>query len=126
MQIDELIGKYVELRDKKAEIKAAYTEKAAKIDAVLDKIEGKLLETFTKSGTESVRTEFGTAYKSTVVSCTTADKSVFLKFVQDNDAWPLLDARPLKSAIVEYQEQHQNIPPGLNWSSEVVVNVRRA
>lgn len=125
MQLSDLIGKYVELRDKKAELKAAYTEKAAKIDTVLAKIEGKLLETFDQSGTESVRTEFGTAYKSTVVSCTTADKGAFLKFVQDNDAWPLLDARPLKSAIIEYKDQHQDIPPGLNWRSEIVVNVRR-
>lgn len=126
MQLDELIGKYVEIRDMKSALKKAYTEKAVKIDAVLTKIEGKLLERFAADGTESVRTEFGTAYKTTNHLCSAADKSVFMDFIKNNNEWALLDGRPLKSAVEQYIETHQNVPPGINWTTEVVVNVRRS
>jgi hypothetical protein len=126
MQLDELIGKYVEIRDKKSELKKAYDEKAARCDAELDKIEAALLRTFEATGVESMRTDFGTAYKTRRVSCTTADKAAFLDFIKSNDEWALLDARPLKTAVAQYEEEHQAIPPGLNWSSEVVVQIRRS
>lgn len=126
MQLDELIGKYVALRDKKAEITAEHKVKVGKIDEVLTKIEGALLRTFESTGTESVRTEFGTAFKATTVSITAADKSAFLDFIKEKDAWPLLDVRPLKSAVVEYQENSGDLPPGLSMRSEIVVQIRRS
>lgn len=126
MQLNELIAKYVELRDKKAELATAAKEKIARIDVVLDKMEAALLVALEQSGAESFKTDQGTAYKTDKVSCTTADKTVFLEFIRANDLWPLLDARPLKAAIEEYKNEHGDIPPGLNWRSEKVVNVRRS
>lgn len=126
MQLSELIGKYVQIRDKKAEIKAQYDAKIALVDEALSKIEAKLLETFQATGVESVRTDFGTAYTSTRHSCTAADKEAFLNFIRDNEEWGLLEVRPLKTAVEQYKSMHDDLPPGLNWRSEVVVNVRRS
>jgi hypothetical protein len=126
MQLSELIGKYVEIRDKKAEIKAEYDAKIAKIDAVLDKIECALLASFQQTGTESVKTDSGTAYIVERNYCTAADKSAFLDFVKDKDEWGLLEIRPMKSAVETYKSLHNDLPPGLNWRSEVVVNIRRS
>jgi hypothetical protein len=126
MQLNELIGRYVQIRDKKAEIKAQYDAKVAAIDEALDKIEAKLLETFQHTGVESVRTDYGTAYTSTRNYCTAADKQAFLDFIQSREEWGLLDVRPLKSAVESYKDANQELPPGLNWRSEIVVNVRRS
>lgn len=126
MQLNELIGRYVQIRDKKSELKAAYDAKAALIDQALEKIEAKLLETFEANGTESVRTEHGTAYTSTRNYCSAADKEAFLEFVKREDDWGLLDVRPLKSAVEQYKSTNDDLPPGLNWRSERVVNIRRS
>jgi len=126
MKMSELVAMYIQLRDKKAEYKAEYEAKVAKIEENLDKIEAKLLQVFEESGMDSVKTEAGTAYKSTRVSVTTGDKDAFMEFVRTNDEWPLLEVRPSKSAIEQYREQHDDLPPGINWRAEQVVNIRRS
>jgi hypothetical protein len=126
MKMSDLVAKYIQLRDKKAEYKAEYDAKVAKIEEVLDKIEGKFLQVFEESGMDSVKTEAGTAYKSTRVSVTTGDKDAFMEFVRTNDEWPLLEVRPSKSAVEEYRAAHDDLPPGINWRAEQVVNIRRS
>ena len=126
MKMSDLVAKYIQLRDKKAEYKAEYDAKVSTIEAILDKIEGKFLQVFEESGMDSVKTEAGTAYKSTRVSVTTGDKDAFMEFVRTNDEWPLLEVRPSKSAVEEYRAAHDDLPPGINWRAEQVVNIRRS
>jgi hypothetical protein len=126
MQVNELIGKYLTIRDKKDQIKAEYDAKVSAIEEALTKIENALLRTLQNTGMESVRTDFGTAYISVRNSCTTADKQAFLDYIRSHDDWGLLDARPMKSAVEQYQEEHGDIPPGLNWRSEQVLRIRRS
>ena len=126
MKLNEIIAKYVELRDRKSEIETECKEKVAKIVAVMDRMESALLQALEESGTESFKTDAGTAYRTEKVSCTTADKNVFLEFIRTNELWALLDARPLKAGIQEYKEQHADIPPGINWRSEIGINIRRS
>lgn len=127
MKISELVAKYIELRDKKSTIKAEYDGKIAKIDEVLDKIEGKFLEVFESTGMDSVKTEFGTAYSSLRTSASIADREAFMEFVKSNDEWPLLEIRCSKAAIEQYKSAHdEELPPGVNWRAERVVNVRRS
>jgi hypothetical protein len=126
MKMSELVAAYIQLRDKKAEYKAEYESKVAKIEENLDKIEAKFLKVFEESGMDSVKTEAGTAYKSTRVSVTTGDKDAFMEFVRTNDEWPLLEVRPSKAAVEQYREQHDDLPPGINWRAEQVVNIRRS
>lgn len=125
MKIEELVAKYIELRDRKAKIKAEYDEKVDKIDSVLKKIEVALLKTFDEMGVESTRTDAGTAYKSTRSSCTVADKDMFMAYVQAEHAWELMDIRANKTAVSQYRGVHDDIPPGLSWREEIVVNVKR-
>ena len=126
MKISEVVEKYIELRTKKAQFKAEYDMKVADIDKNLDKIEGKLLEVFEQTGLDSVKTPFGTAYTTTKTSVPVADKEVFMEFVRSNDEWPLLEVRASKASVEQYKEEHGELPPGVNWRVERVVNVRRS
>jgi hypothetical protein len=126
MKLSELVAKYVELRDKKAQIKSEYDAKVAKLDDVLSQIEGTLLKTFDAAGMDSVKTEFGTAYTTVQSSATIADADVFRKFVKDHDAWEMFQNRVSKTAVEQYKAVHDELPPGLNWREERVVNVRRS
>ncbi len=125
-EVEQLVEHYITLRDKKAEIANAAKAKLAKVDALLDKIEGALLLTFQQSGAESVRTKSGTAYKSTKASATVADWDAVLNYIRDNELWQMLERRVSKDAVIQFREQHNDLPPGVNWREEVTINVRRA
>ena len=126
MKMSDLVAKYIELRDKKAEYKAEYDVKVGRIEEALDKIEAKLLEVFDSAGMDSVKTEAGTAYVSTRTAASVADRDSFMEFVRTNDEWPLLEIRASKATVEEYRSQHDDLPPGINWREERVVNIRRS
>lgn len=125
LKTDVLVEKYIQLRDKKAEMKKAYELKVAGVDEVLEKIEVELLRRFQTEGTESVSTKVGTAYISTRASATVADWEIFSKFVIDGQNWDFLEKRCSKEAVVQYKAAHEDLPPGINWSETRVVNIRR-
>jgi len=126
MKLSDVVNKYIELRDKKAEIKAEYDVKIAKIDETLEKIEAKLLEVFEESGSKSFSTPNGTAYTSVRTSASVADREAFMEYVKRTEEWPLLEIRASKIAVQQHRDIHDDLPPGINWREEKVVNIRRS
>lgn len=126
MKLSEAVEIYIKLRDKKAQIKSEMDAKLAPINEKMSKLEAKLLEAFTKTGMDSVKTEFGTAYTVVRTSVSVADRSVFMDYIRDNDEWDLLEVRPSKSGVEQYKSVHNDIPPGVSTREERVVNVRRS
>lgn len=128
MKLDQLIEKYVQVRDKKAELKKAYEEQARKFDAALEKMEGMILQIFDETGQDSAKTQFGTAYVSTRASATVADREAFLGWVLQDPAERtiFLENRVSKVAVEQYKGVHDDLPPGINWSSILTVGVRRS
>ena len=96
------------------------------MDEVLDKIESALLKTFETTGMDSVKTEFGTAYTTERTTASVADKDAFMSFVKSREDWHLMEVRASKTAIQQYKDEHQDLPPGVSWRSERVVNIRRS
>jgi len=126
MKLSELVQKYIELRDKKSEFKKEYEAKVAKLDVVLEKIEASLLQTFDSAGMDSIKTEFGTAYTSTRSTASVADKDAFFQFVKTNEDWQLMEIRCSKTGVEQFKAENDDLPPGISWRSERVVNIRRS
>ena len=98
--IEQLIDRYVKLRDKKAEMKAEYETSVAKIDDAMEKVENFILGHLNTNGIDSVGAPAGTAFKQKVTSATVGDRDTFMGYVKDNEAWNLLDVRANKTAVV--------------------------
>ena len=128
MKLDELVANYIKLRDKKSQLKKQYDEKVAKVDAVMDRMEAIILKTFQDSGIDSARTDAGTAYISTRTSATVGSREEFLSWVlQDPDERSMfLENRVSKVAVEQFKAANDDLPPGINFRSEVTVGVRRA
>lgn len=122
---NDLVTKYIKLRDKKQAIEDEVKDKKAKIDSVLEKIEGIILASMEELGLESVATESGTAYKSTRTSATVADWDTVFDYIRSTESWHMLERRVNKSAVVEHKNETGELPPGVGWREEVTVNVRR-
>lgn len=126
MKYDEIVERYILLRDKKAEMKRFFDEKVATVDTELERIEGELLRVFNETGIENVKTKYGTAFRDTRTSATVADRDTFFhKFVIPNEAWEFLESRVSKSAVEQYIKAHEDLPPGVNWSSAYTIKIHR-
>ena len=126
MKIDSIIERYIKLRDKKAQMKAAFDASTADINTAMTRCEQVILEEINSQGVESVRTEFGTAFKSVTTSVTAADGEMFMQFCIANDRMDMLEKRPNKTAVEEYKAANDDLPPGINYRQAVSLNVRRA
>jgi hypothetical protein len=126
VNVTDLVGKYIKLRDLKAKLDAEHKERTGPITAAMDKAEAALLAVFDQMGMDSAKCEAGTAYKTTKTSATVADMDAFLAFVKENEAWQFLERRVAKTQVDEYVAANQDLPPGINYSSVVSINVRRA
>lgn len=126
INITDLVDRYIQLRDKKAEIMNAAKAKCARIDDALDKAEAALLAFFQTNGMDSASCGAGTAYTATRTSATVQDWDQTLEFIKGEEAWHLLEKRVSKKQVEEYVEANGDLPPGIKWSSEIIVNVRRS
>jgi phage host-nuclease inhibitor protein Gam len=126
MKLSDAVSFYIKLRDKKAQMKAEFDAKVAPLNEKMDKLEAKLLEVFNKTGMDSVKTEFGTAYTTTRTTASVADRDVFMTFIREADEWDLLEVRAAKAAVEQYRQTNNDLPPGVSIREERVVNVRRS
>jgi hypothetical protein len=125
-RINDMVEKYVQLRDRKAELEKAHKEKIAKFNAAMGKIEAFLMDYFNRIGVESARTPSGTAFKSTQTSVKVDDREAFLEFVKANEAWAFLESRANKSAVDEFLKEFEELPPGVSVSRRSVINIHRS
>jgi hypothetical protein len=121
-----LLKLFIALRDRRAERKAAYTADDASDRERQDKIENEFLRRFNDRGIDNVSANgVGTAYRSHRSSATVSDWDSLLQHVIQNDAWELLEHRANKTAVEQFKAEHDDLPPGVNWSEMQVVNFRR-
>lgn len=126
MKLDELIKKYLKLRDGKSELEAKQKEELKRFTSAMTKIEQLIMAEFNETGQESAKTAVGTAYKSVRTSAKVADRDTFITFVRDNEAWDFLENRVNKSAVEEYMAEHDDLPPGVDISRSATINIRRS
>lgn len=124
--IDDLVSRYVKLRDTIKAADDAHKKKTEVARAYLEKLNGKLLEKLNEVGGESVKTASGTAYRTTRRSASIADGDVFRSFIIDNGHFDLVDWRANAVAVDDFIKDNGVSPPGINYSETFTVGVRRS
>jgi hypothetical protein len=122
----QMIESYIKLRDKKEELEKAQKEALKPINEVMQKLDGLIMLELERTGADNIACDAGTAYKSTSTSVTVQHWSETLKYIQENDAWDLLEARVSKTAAKAIIEESGHNIPGVNVSEAVVLRVRRS
>ena len=126
--IDQMIDKYIALRDKKAELEAAHKLAVAPVNDAMAKVEAYLLNEMSAQGTTAFTVKgVGTAYQATKTSVRLADWDSLRPFLeQQPDPYRFLDRKVNKTAVDEYVAEFRDLPPGVDYRSEISVNIRRA
>lgn len=123
--INEFIGKYVQLRDTIEKLDREHKEKMKPYREMLDQLGTTLLAHLNEINSDSIATQSGTVYRTTKKSATIADAGAFWEYVVSGANWDLIDKRANVTAVSAYVEEHKTLPPGINYSTTSVVGVRR-
>jgi hypothetical protein len=122
----EMTRRYLQLRDKIKSIEARHQEELTPYRDLRFRLETALLDHLNRSGLDSLKSEHGTAFKSTVTSVTVKDWPVTLDYIKRHQLWDLLEARVAKGAAVEVMTESEKPIPGVEISSATVLRVRSA
>jgi hypothetical protein len=127
VSVDRLVSVYIKIRDKKATITAQLKEQEAEFDEKLDMIKAALLQHCKENNSESVRTKFGTFFRTIRTKYWTSDWESMSKFIKEHDAVDLLEKRLHQSNMRQFLEENPDtLPPGLNVDSTYTITVRRS
>jgi predicted transcriptional regulator len=132
VNVDTLVTKFVELRDRKAKIEKDAEEAKKPLNELMDAIETKIKEELHAQGATSLKTPHGTAYLAYRESATVADWDALLTYIQREQQWDLLEHRVSKTTVKTLMEEDRNgeyqnpPPPGVNFTRFETINVRRS
>jgi hypothetical protein len=127
ISMDDLTKTYLRIRDKRAELKAAFDAEDKDLQAKLDMVKQALLEYCKEHSVESVRTQHGLFYRTVKTRYWTSDWESMNKFIMENSVPEFFEKRLNQSVVKEFLEQNPELlPPGLNVDAEYVVSVRKA
>ena len=122
----ELVAKYIQLRNRVDEIKAAHKERIAKAVEIMQMIEAKLMAEIDRRKEVNIKCEAGIAFTQVETSATVEDWPQTLKYIQDNQAWELLEARVAKGATLATIAETKQPVPGVKVNQTRVLRVRKA
>lgn len=121
----EMIDKFVKIRDHKKKATEEFEQTMKPVNDALEKLEGLILDALNVGNLESIKSEFGTAYRTTHSTTSVKDRDAFLTWVRQNNAYEALDVKANKTFVKEFMEGSGPIP-GVEMSSMQKVGVRRA
>jgi hypothetical protein len=125
MKMEEVVGAYLKLRNKKEAIEGAVKEEVKAIKEKMVKLEAYIKKEADRQGVTSFKTGHGTAFVTTTDFAQVADWDSVLSFIKKNEAWDMLEKRVSKNAVRGYIDEHKEVPSGVNYGTRIDINVRK-
>jgi hypothetical protein len=135
--LEKRVGQYVKLRDHIKALKAKHEEELAKPNALLENLNGILIDYLNKNNTLSARTAAGTVGRRTKRNTTISDKSAFWTYVVTQGDFDMIDYKANPNSVEQYilkQAERAKTdptvevgpPPGVNYSVRYEAGVTRS
>lgn len=124
---EELVARYVELRDDIAAKSEEFKASKAALEESMTILNGELFLRLKAAGGTSLKTRAGSVISKTTTTLKAADTGVFLDFIRTTGAVELLQARLSATAVNEWIENNNGaLPPGLIQETSHSITIRRA
>ena len=124
---DKLAEIYIKIRDKRAELKEKFEEQDNELKAQQDLLSEQMLSLCHEQGADSIKTPAGTIIRKVDTRYWTTDWDSMYQFIEEHDAFPLLEKRLHQTNIRQFLEENPNLlPAGLQADSKYTVVVRRS
>jgi hypothetical protein len=126
MNYDIAAERYLQVRNQIESLEREHKTAKAALTEKLVALENWMTAKAQEDGLETVKTPHGTAYWSTHHTATVGSREEFFNFCKEHDAWDMVESRASKTGVKSYIEAHGAPPPGVNFSSAKVFNMRKA
>jgi hypothetical protein len=125
MTVDQVIGSYIKLRNKRDSIDAEAKQKTKLIGETMMKLEHHLMQLADAQGVDSFKTEHGTAFIKQSDYASVEDWDAVLGFIEGEKAYEFLTRKVNKLAVRDYIDTHEGvIPPGMSYGVRRDIQVR--
>lgn len=124
--IEKRCAQYIALRDKIKLIQDRHKAELKPYTNAMVLLEGVFTQVLDSVNAENIKTDAGTIYKSIQASATVANMDEFRRHVIGAQDWDLVDWKVNKTAVRTWLDAGAALPPGVNYSTHVKINVRRA
>jgi ATP-dependent Lon protease len=119
---DKLVKAYIKIRDKRAELSKQDNE----LEAQQEMIQQELLNICKETGSDGLRTQYGTVSRRIAKKYWTSDWESLYKFIKEHDAFHFLHQRISNLNVDKFLEENPDLhPPGLQADASYTVVVRR-
>ena len=115
----------MKLRHQKESIENEAKAQVKDIKENMSKLEAWIKEKADADGVTSFKTKHGTAFLTTNDFARVADWDAMLEFIQENEAYDLLEKRVSKVAVRGYIDMNKAVPAGVTYGTRVDINVRK-
>ena len=127
IETKRLVSTFIRIRNERAALTAAFTEKDEALKADMRTLENELLARAQADGVKGFATASGTTYIAEDVHASVAMPDDFRAFVLDTGDLDFYEQRPSLKHIKEFQERHDGAaPPGIKLFREFRMRVRAA
>jgi len=126
-KLDELVKVYLTIRSAREKMKAEWEGQDKALEDEMKVLEQNFMVTCNESNAKSIRTNNGTVIRKLNERFTVADGESFRKFVLENEAVDLLEARIHQGNFKEFIKERtaDGLPPGVNVMREFTITVRK-
>ena len=126
MSLDELVTKYISLRESIAAKEEEHAAELAVLKDQYDIVAAKLLAICNEQNADSIRTPFGTVSRRITSRYWTSDWESMYKFIKENDAFYLMEQRIHNGHMKQFLEENpDDMPMGLQSDRKYAVQVRK-
>ena len=124
---DKLTLAYIKMRDKRSEILKAYEAEDAVIQEQMEMVEAELKKMCEEIGADSIKTSYGTVYRSVKTQYQVNDWDSMYKFVMEHNIPQVLFKRVSTTNMKQFLDENPNLMPmGMNIDNKYTVTVRRS
>ena len=116
---------YQELRALKKRIEERHETELEKVNAAMEGLRNYMLDQLLRAGSNSMRTDKGTVYKSVIPTYSMADPAAFREWVDETGNTDFFVNALSKEAVENYMNAGNNLPPGLKVSTRINLNVTK-
>jgi hypothetical protein len=127
LNLEELVKIYLTIRNERDRIEAQWELENKELEGEMAVLERRMLVVCNENNASSIRTESGTIIRKLSERYTVADGEVFRKFVLENEAVDLFEARIHQGNFKEFISERKDagLPPGVNVMREFGITVRK-
>jgi hypothetical protein len=127
LSADKLVEVYVKISNRRAVLKQNYKEEDATLKKQEDLVANAIKELCHSIGAKSINTDHGTASLTTKTRYWTSDWNSMYNFIQEHNAFHLLEQRLAQVNLVTFMNENPDLlPPGLNSNNQLTISVRKA